>query len=681
MTSSHSSSHAMPVEWVKGAMLVRTNTVARGHSAVSLHVIETIIALLQHELTPVVPLRGTISASGDLSPLSYIAGVVTGNPDIYVRTASGIITAEEALAKINVKPIELGPKEALGLMNGTATSAAAASLAIYETHHLTVLSNVLTAMALEALLGTVGNYDPFIAAIRPHRGQTESANIIRQSLRGSILARGFEHDQDIRQSSGLLYQDRYALRTASQWIGPQMEDLLLAHEQVTTELNSTTDNPLIDIESQTTHHGGNFQAASITSAMEKTRLSLQMIGKLLFAQCIELINPMLNNGLPPNLAADEPSLSYTFKGVDIGMAAYMSELAYLANPVSSHVQSAEIHNQAVNSLAFISTRYTLQSAELVSLMSASYMYTVCQALDLRVLQKTFFKHLEPALYALNEELLSQRIPSAALEELHINLWTHVQVTWLLTSNKDTDDRATYIIDMGLAILTQSLLDNHQGSLSEASTTVKTWKTRAASLLVETYTGTRSKFFSHQNTSDYLGCGSRGMYLFVRQTLGVPFHKGLEDNPTYEEPLAEDGTRKQTIGSWIGIIYESLRDGRMHESLMDCLAEAAMAPGAGPVDKSVINDSAVDGHDISGDYSNAHTKGHLSTQEKSSTTNDGEHSKEKTVQKHPIDQAVKDLSIDDVGERNPLEEPIRKHSIDETVMARTPAPAGAWPTDP
>ncbi|KAL8650329.1 MAG: hypothetical protein Q9226_005190 [Calogaya cf. arnoldii] len=579
-------------------MLVRSNTIARGHSAVSLHVIETIIALLRHDLTPVIPLRGSISASGDLSPLSYIAGAVTGNPDIYVQSAAGIFTAGQALREMNIAPIVLGPKEGLGLMNGTATSAAVASLAIYETHHITILAQVLTAMALEALLGTVGNYDPFIAAIRPHRGQVESGNIIRQFLQGSKLARGFEHDKDIRQSGGLLYQDRYALRTASQWIGPQLEDLLLAHEQVTTELNSTTDNPLIDIEGQTTHHGGNFQAVSITSAMEKNRLSLQMIGKLLFAQCSELINPMLNNGLPPNLAADEPSMSFTMKGIDIGMASYMSELAYLANPVSSHVQSAEMHNQALNSLAFISTRYTLESAELVSLMSASYLYTVCQALDLRVLQNRFFEHLEPALYAINLEILGEHLSPAAMEELHINIWTHVKVTWIQTSNKDTPDRATHIINIALSILTQSLLKNPHGSFIEASIIIQTWKSKAIALLINTYTNTRTNFFTNQDTSDYLGYASKRMYIFVRKTLGVPFHKGLEDHPTPKEPLAADGSCKQTIGSWIGIIYESLRNGEMHESLMECLAEAGLVAGVAPVEKPVSDGR---NHKVDGDH--------------------------------------------------------------------------------
>ncbi|KAL8810030.1 MAG: hypothetical protein Q9223_000868 [Gallowayella weberi] len=635
---SHSYSHAMPTDWVRGTLLVRSNTVARGHSAVSLQVIEAVIALLQHDLTPVVPLRGSISASGDLSPLSYIAGAITGNPDIYVQSVAGIISAQEALQSISIDPIILGPKEGLGLINGTATSAAVASLAIYETHHITILSHVLTAMALEALLGTVENYDPFIAHIRPHRGQIESAHVIRQFLQGSTLARGFEHDKAIPQSSGLLYQDRYALRTASQWLGPQMEDLLLAHEQITTELNSTTDNPSIDIEGQTTHHGGNFQAVSITSAMEKTRLSLQMIGKLLFAQCSELINPMLNNGLPPNLVADEPSISYTMKGVDIGMASYMSELAFLANPVSSHVQSAEMHNQAVNSLAFISTRYTLESGELVSLMSASYLYTVCQALDLRVLQKSFFQNLEPALYALNQDILGAHISPAALESLHIKLWAYVQVSWLLTSNKDTSDRANYIIDMALAILTQVLFDKPEGSMSEASDIMRSWRSRANSLLVETYTSTRSTFFTHQSTPDHLGCASRRMYRFVRQTLGVPFHKGLEDQPMPNEPLAANGSRKQTIGSWISVIYESLGDGRLHEPLMECLAEAGLIPGVKDADGSMT----VDGHDATGDNTQLYT----------------------------IDEVAQKLSTTDVGPKDPIEEAIRNHSVDEVIVAKT-----------
>ena len=574
----------MPSDWVKGTILVRCNSISRGHSAVSLRVIETLMALLVKDLTPVVPLRGSISASGDLSPLSYIAGAVTGNPDILFRSDKGIISAAEALEQIQMSPSVLGPKEGLGLMNGTATSAAVASLALYETHQIAILTQILTAMALEALLGRVGNYDEFLSRVRPHKGQTESAKMMQRFLQGSRLAIGCDCDEAARQSSGLLYQDRYALRTAPQWIGPQFEDLMLAHEQVSIELNSTTDNPLIDVANETPHHGGNFQAVSITSAMEKTRLSLQMMGRLLFAQCSELINPMLNNGLPPNLAADEPSLSYTLKGVDIGMASYMSELAYLANPVSSHVQSAEMHNQAVNSLAFISARYTLQSVELVSLMSASYLYTACQALDLRVLQQTFFQRLEPVLCIVNRDVFGQLLPSHAHQELHTKLWAHIQVTWLLISNKDTNDRAAYIIRTAIAILADYILEYQHGRTEEASTAIRDWKLQAHLALVETYTTARSRFFEDQDTAEHLGHASKRIYLFVRKTLGVPFHQGLQDHPSSKEPVSADGSKKRTIGSWVSVIYESLRSGQLHKPLMDCLSEAGLVGSSSTIDR-------------------------------------------------------------------------------------------------
>ena len=140
--------------------------------------------------------------------------------------------------------------------------------------------------------------------------------------------------------------------------------------------------------------------------MEKSRLSLQIIGRLLFSLSSELINPTLNRGLPPNLAADNPSLSFTMKGIDISMAAYMSELAFLANPVTSHVQSAESNNQQINSLALISARYTLQTGDILSQMCAAHLYVVCQTLDLRVMYITFLGELQKRIGPLTRPLVS-----------------------------------------------------------------------------------------------------------------------------------------------------------------------------------------------------------------------------------------------------------------------------------
>ncbi|KAL8767603.1 MAG: hypothetical protein Q9209_005933 [Squamulea sp. 1 TL-2023] len=400
--------------------------------------------------------------------------------------------------------------------------------------------------------GTAEGFNSFIAKVRPHRGQVETARNIQDFLRGSHLARGLVHDDDSPPVRGLFYQDRYALRTAAQWIGPLLEDILLVHQQVTTELNSTTDNPLVDVAGQKVHHGGSFQAVLITLAMEKLRLSLQMFEKLLFVQCTELINPTLNNGLPRNLAADEP----------------MSELAFLANPVSSHVQTTKMHNQAINSLALVSTRYTLHAIELVSLMIASHLYTVCQALDLRVLQMSYSQALEPWVHAANEKGFHHLLSDADFAALHKRIWEHIQAVWLQLTTKDSVDRCTHVIDSALEVIVKFLISSAKFANSLAFEDLSTWRNLAIDCLAKTYINTRGQFFQSQNTANCLGNGTRKLFVYVRETLGVPFHHGLRDHPS-----PKDDKKKLMIGSWISVIYEALRDGRLHGPVMESLVEA------------------------------------------------------------------------------------------------------------
>lgn len=261
-----------------------------------------------------------------------------------------------ALAQHNIQPLTLLAKEPLGILNGTAFSASVASLALSSALHLTLLTQVLTALGTEAMLGTRASFHPFIhATARPHKGQIEVASTIWDLLEGSKLATvdedELEEDVPIEQDKYSLRQDRYPLRTSPQWLGPQVEDLIKALAVIEVECNSTTDNPLVEIDGGKVHHGGNFQAMSVTNTMESIRLSLHHLGKLLFAQSTELVNPAMNHGLPPSVAATDPSLNYHTKGIDIATAAYVSELGWLANPVSTHVQSAEMHNQAVKYVA------------------------------------------------------------------------------------------------------------------------------------------------------------------------------------------------------------------------------------------------------------------------------------------------------------------------------------------
>jgi phenylalanine ammonia-lyase len=164
-----------------------------------------------------------------------------------------------------------------------------------------------------------------------------------------------------------------------------LEDFVAAHETITTELNSSTDNPLFDPLSEQLYHGGNFQAAAVTNAVEKIRDGLSTIGRLIFAQQSELLNPQRSNGLPTCLAPSlGPNKDGGLKGLDIANASYLSELNFLANRVNHFVQCAEMDNQCVNSLALISARFTVQAAEVLKKLMANAVYGVLQAIDLRM---------------------------------------------------------------------------------------------------------------------------------------------------------------------------------------------------------------------------------------------------------------------------------------------------------
>ncbi len=557
----------MPEEWVRGSMLVRCKSLLAAHSAVRFEIIEVLMSLLNNDMIPLVPLRGSISASGDLQPLSYIAGVLEGNPDCYVWTNDGnggrsLIPADVALEQLVQKSITFGPKEALAILNGTAVSTAVAALAMQESHHLAIFSQVLTAMGVEAMHGSVGSFNAFFDRVRPHRGQREAAANIRVFLSGSQLAHSEHEDEENR---GGLKQDRYALRTSPQWIGPQLEDLVLAHEQITVECNSTTDNPLMDLEGDAIHHGGNFQAASVTSAMEKTRSCLQAFGRMLFSQCTELINPAMNSGLPPNLAADDPSTSYTMKGADINVAAYMSELAYLANPVSSHVQTAENGNQAINSLALVSARYTHMAIDCLSMICATYLYVLCQALDIRAMDRGYLSAIGPAVNEITAQVFETALGDAiALNKLQLKMLEQVTNQFDLTTSLDTSDRFNKIAETVQSTLTTSLythdsLPKHFDALSA----IKTWTDQTSTTLRDLFLQHRQAYFTAPEATPYLGAASSRMYTYVRTDLQVPFHKGLEDRPTKDNKL-------KTIGSNIGIIHEAMRRGRLYDSVLMCL---------------------------------------------------------------------------------------------------------------
>lgn len=378
---------------VKAAMVTRANCLTKAYSGVRAVVLTTLLDLINTNITPEVPIRGSISASGDLIPLSYIAAVMIGREDLKVSKDGKTMFCPEALTEAGIQPLIFGPKEGLGMINACSFTARFSAPVLYDANLLLLLTQICTGLSIEALEGTTESFHPLIHECLPHIGQKEVARNMLAILENSKLATT-TLEMHLPDKHGVLKQDRYSLRTSPQWLGSAVETLNEACRRITIELNSVNDNPIIDHRTDTILSNGNFQGETISIALDQTRQALGTCAKLIFAQFTEVVNVKLNFGLPPNLSGCDINNNFGFKGCDIAMASYMSEIDHCVNPMSNHVVSAEMHNQSINSMALVSARITAEVTEILQMMTANLLLLTVQGVDLRHIRNLVLKEID-----------------------------------------------------------------------------------------------------------------------------------------------------------------------------------------------------------------------------------------------------------------------------------------------
>jgi phenylalanine ammonia-lyase len=375
----------LPLVDVRAAMLLRVNSHISGASGIRLEILKRMLIFLNAGVTPHVCEFGSIGASGDLTPLAYITGALIGLNSSYTVDFNGEeINALTALKKLNLEPLHLLPKEGLAMMNGTSVMTGIAANCVYDTKNLLGLSMAAHALAIQGLNGTNQSFHPFIHKLKPHSGQRWAADQMLNLLEGSQLVRD-ELNGDHKYRGEHPIQDRYSLRCLPQYMGPIVDGLDQIQKQIEIEINSVTDNPLIDLENQATYHGGNFLGQYIGVGMDQLRYYIGLLAKHLDVQIAYLVAPEFNNGLSASLVGNtDRVVNMGLKGLQITGNSIMPLLTFYGNSIADRFPThAEQYNQNINSQGFASANLARQSVEIFQQYIAIALMFGVQSVDLR----------------------------------------------------------------------------------------------------------------------------------------------------------------------------------------------------------------------------------------------------------------------------------------------------------
>ncbi|MBE3072710.1 MAG: aromatic amino acid lyase [Acidobacteria bacterium] len=357
-----------PETEARAIVFARLVALAKGLSGVRLSLLEALSQLLNHGIAPVIPRFGSVGASGDLTPLSYVAAAVAGEREVFHR--GRVVPAAEALRAEGLRPFDFAPKETLSIMNGTSVMTAVGILATARFEAVIETAERASALAVEMLLGRSQAFDPRIHAAKPHPGQVESARRIERALAGSRLV-------DPPSTDGRTVQDRYSLRCSPQALGAARDAATWANGLLAIELNSANDNPLVDARRGEALFGGNFFGGHPALAMDLVKVAAASVADLVDRQFALLVDRHNSLGLPDTLVAYD---GCGVKGLQMTCSALTALAIQRSAPDSVLSRSTECGNQdkvsmglnaAVNAREAVEYVAGALAAELVALSNAA----------------------------------------------------------------------------------------------------------------------------------------------------------------------------------------------------------------------------------------------------------------------------------------------------------------------
>ncbi|MDD3632643.1 MAG: histidine ammonia-lyase [Candidatus Cloacimonetes bacterium] len=371
---SHSTSvgPAYTVEQTRAIMLLRINVLAKGYSGIRWETLQTLVDMLNKGVHPLIPMRGSVGASGDLSPLSHLALTLIGEGEAEFR--GKIIPGAEAMQKAGIKPVQLYAKEGLALNNGTQVMTALGVLNLLEAERLCKYADIIASCTIDALKGTPSAFDELVHRLRPHKGQLASANNISNLMENSPLRESHRNCENV--------QDPYSLRCTPQVHGAVRDAINYVRSVLEVEINSATDNPLIFPDEEKVISGGNFHGEPLAISLDTLAIALTELASISERRIEQMLNPTLNRGLTPFLAL-RPGIDSGYMIVQLTAASLVSENRVLAHPACVDNIPTSANQEDFVSMGSISANKLIQVVENVRTVLAIELMIAAQALDQR----------------------------------------------------------------------------------------------------------------------------------------------------------------------------------------------------------------------------------------------------------------------------------------------------------